>query len=174
MVATKKGRKPLNFHMCELVYTSIAMNLSKCKSTREAIYYFMEKSDTFKNLQVGKLYDDYINACLRNSPDKLLDYQGRENLDEMRNEMIELGHDYYEPETGEPLTKEDLEEVRQDRDRIKLEIARVADPRERSDKTSTGFSDRAYYQVRRMCEAYEKYCIETNQPGPLPLHIIPK
>ena len=147
MVATKKGRKPLNFHMCELVYTSIAMNLSKCKSTREAIYYFMEKSDTFKNLQEGKLYDDYINACLRNSPDKLLDYQGRENLDEMRNEMIELGHDYYEPETGEPLTKEDLEEVRQDRDRIKLEIARVADPREMSDKTSTGLSDRAYRQI---------------------------
>ena len=175
MVATKKGRKPLNFHMCELVYTSIAMNLSKCKSTREAIYYFMEKSDTFKNLQEGKLYDDYINACLRNTPDKLLDYQsGMHDPKEMKKEMEELGHDYYEPETGEPITKEDLEEVRQDRDRIKLEIARVADPREMSDKTSTGFSDRAYYQVRRMCEAYEKYCIETNQPGPLPLHIIPK
>ena len=92
----------------------------------------------------------------------------------MRNEMIELGHDYYEPETGEPLTKEDLEEVRQDRDRIKLEIARVADPRERSDKTSTGLSDRAYRQIWRMCESYEKYCIETKQPGPLPLNIISK
>ena len=175
MVATKKGRKPLNFHMCELVYTAIVMNLSKHKSTRDAIIHFIENSETFKSLQNGKLYDDFINACLRNTPDKLLDYQsGMHDPKEMKKDMEEMGHAYAEPETGEFLTEEDLEEVRQDRDRIKLEIARVADPRERSDKTSTGFSDRAYYQVRRMCEAYEKYCIETNQPGPLPLHIIPK
>ena len=173
MVATKKGRKPLNFHMCELVYTSIAMNLSKCNSTREAIYYFIEKSDTFKNLQEGKLYDDFINACLRNTPDKLLDYQsGMHDPKEMKKDMEEMGHAYAEPETGEFLTEEDLEEVRQDRDRIKLEIARIADPRERSDKTSTGLSDRAYRQIWRMCESYEKYCIETKQPGPLPLNIV--
>ncbi len=58
-----------------------------------------------------------------------------------------------------------------DRDRIKLEISRVVDPNETGTR-STGYSDRAYYQIRRMCEAYEKYCIETNQPGPLPLNII--
>ena len=74
MVATKKGRKPLNFHMCELVYTAIVMNLSKHKSTRDAIIHFIENSETFKSLQDGKLYDDYINDCLRNTPDKLLDY----------------------------------------------------------------------------------------------------
>ena len=70
------------------------------------------------------------------------------------------------------LGEKQIEELRKDRDRIKLEIARVADPDERSDKTSTGFSDRAYKQIWRMCQAYEDYCIETNQTGPLPLNII--
>ena len=75
MVATKKGRKPFNFHMCEIVYTAIVMNLSKHKSPRDAIIHFIENSETFKSLKEGKLYDDFINACLRNSPDKLLDYK---------------------------------------------------------------------------------------------------
>ncbi len=174
MVATKKGRKPFNFHMCEIVYTAIVMNLSKHKSARDAIIHFIEKSETFKNLQEGKLYDGFINACLRNSPDKLLDYQDRSMHDpkEMKKDMEELGYDYYEPETGEPITKEQIEEMKKDRDRIKLEIARVADPREISEKTSTGLSDRAYRQIWRMCESYEKYCIETKQPGPLPLNIV--
>ncbi len=176
MVATKKGRKPLNFHMCETVYTAIVMNLSKHKSTRDAIIHFIENSETFKSLQEGKLYDDFINSCLRNTPDKLLDYQDRSmhDPDQMRKEMTEYGYDCVEPETGEFFTKEDLDNARKDRDRIKLEIGRVADPREISQTRSTGLSDRAYYQVRRMCETYEKYCIETNQPGPLPLNIIPK
>ena len=155
MVATKKGRKPLNFHMCELVYTAIVMNMSKHKSTRDGIIHFIENSETFKNLQEGKLYDDCINDCLKNPI----------NDDA-------YGKGYIEPETGEFFSEEAVEELRQDRDRIKLEIARIAPPRERSEKTSTGLSDRAYRQIWRMCESYEKYCIETNQPGPLPLNIV--
>ena len=54
------------------------------------------------------------------------------DLEEIKKDMLEMGHACVEPETGEFYTEEDLEEVRQDRDRIKLEIARVADPRERS------------------------------------------
>ena len=89
------------------------MNLSKHKSARDAIIHFIEKSETFKNLQEGKLYDGFINACLRNSPDKLLDYQDRSMHDpkEMKKDMEELGYDYYEPETGEPITKEQIEEI---------------------------------------------------------------
>jgi hypothetical protein len=62
--------------------------------------------------------------------------------------------------------------MEQERDRIKLELNRVADPGERSEKTSTGYSDRAYKQIWRMCQAYEEWCINTKQPGPLPLNII--
>ena len=114
MVATKKGRKPLNFHMCELVYTAIVMNMSKHKSTRDGIIHFIENSDTFKNLQEGKLYDDCINDCLKNPI----------NDDA-------YGKGYIEPETGEFFSEEAIEELRQDRDRIKLEIARIADPPEK-------------------------------------------
>ena len=213
-MGSKKGRKPFNIHMCEIVYTAIVMSLQKhegiYKTTRDAINHFIKNSETFKNLQEGKLYDDFINGCLKNSPDKLLDYKeynekiskdkadqfdgqkiiheytetrfgGKDkpkgfpqlhDLEEIKKEMEEMDYDYYEPETGEPITKEQIEELRKDRDRIKLEIARVADPDERSDKTSTGFSDRAYKQIWRMCQTYEDYCIETNQTGPLPLNII--
>ena len=114
MVATKKGRKALNFHMCETVYTAIVMNLSKHKSTRDAIIHFIENSETFKSLQKGKLYDDCINDCLKNPI----------NDDA-------YGKGYIEPETGEFFSEEAIEELRQDRDRIKLEIARIADPPEK-------------------------------------------
>ena len=150
-MAATKGRKPLNIFMCQIVYTAITMSLVKHKgvskhgSAREAINHFITNSETFTALKEGKLHNDFIK-------------------DTRDNNMIE-------PETGEPFTEKDLKEMELDRDRIKLEISRVVDPNEIGTR-STGYSDRAYYQIRRMCEAYEKYCIETNQPGPLPLNII--
>ena len=170
------GRKSLNFYMCESVYTAIAVNLKKHKSTRQAILWFINESETFKALAEGKLHNEIMEAMERNTPDKLLDYQDRSmhNPEDMKQDMIESGYDYYEPESGEPFTKADMASMIEERDRIMLEVARVADPGDRSDTTSTGLSDRAYKQIWRMCESYEKYCIETNQPGPLPLNIIKK
>ena len=92
--------------------------------------------------------------------------------DDLEIKMEEMGYDYYEPETGEPFTKKDMDGMIEERDRIMLEVARVADPADRSETTSTGLSDKAYRQIWRMCESYEKHCIETNQPGPLPLNIV--
>lgn len=169
-----KGRKSLNFYMCESVYTAIAVNLKKHKSTRQAILWFITESETFKALAEGKLHNELIAGMERNTPDKLLDYQDITMHDpkEMKKEMEEMGYDYYEPKSGEPFTQKDMDEIVEERNRIMLEVARVADPGDRSDKTSTGYSDKAYKQIWRMCEAYEKYCIETNQPGPLPLNIV--
>ena len=178
MVATKKGRKSLNIFMCEIVYTAIVMSLQKhsgiYKSTRDAINHFIKNSETFTALKEGKLHNDFIQAMKRNTPDKLLDYQNRSMHDpeEIKKDMEELGHAYIEPETGEQFTEQDLKDMEQERDRIKLEINRVVDPEERSEKPSTGLTDRAYKQIWRMCQAYEEYCIETKQPGPLPLNII--
>ena len=205
-MATKtKGRKPLNFFMCESVYTAIAVNLNKHKSTREAIYWFIDDSETFKALAEGKIHNDFVASMERNTPDKLLDYkkyneevksgvihqdkytemrkQLKEDLpnapqlhdlEEIKSYMKECEYDYIEPETGEHFTKADMDSMIEERDRIMLEVARVADPADTSTTTSTGLSDRAYKQIWRMCESYEKYCLETNQPGPLPLNIIKK
>ena len=145
-MGSKKGRRSLNIFMCEIVYTAIVMNLPKHKSPRDTIYDFMGNSETFTALKEGKLHNDFIN-------------------DTRKNNMVE-------PETGESFTEEDLKDMEQERDRIKLEINRVADSGERSEKTSTGYSDRAYKQIWRMCQAYEEWCINTEQPGPLPLNII--
>ena len=70
-----KGRKSLNFYMCESVYTAIAVNLKKHKSTRQAILWFIAESETFKALAEGKLHNEIIAGMERNTPDKLLDYQ---------------------------------------------------------------------------------------------------
>ena len=171
-----KGRKSLNIYMCESVYAAIAVNLKKYKSTRQAILWFINESETFKSLAEGKLHNKLIAGMERNTPDKLLDYQDitMHEPKEMKKEMEEMGFDYYEPESGEPFTQKDMDGIIEERDRIMLEVSRVAEPGERSDTRSTGYSDRAYYQIRRMCETYEKFCIETNQSGPLPLNIIKK
>ena len=205
-MATKtKGRKSLNFYMCESVYTALAMSLHKHKSTRQAIYDFVQNSETFEALAEGKIHNKFVVAMERNTPDKLLNYKeyneriesGETIQDEhtqMRKEILEdypdypklhdlkaiksymeeNGYDYIEPDSGEHFTKADMDEMIKERDRIMLEIGRVAGLGDRSDKTSTGYSDKAYKQIWRMCESYEKYCIETNQPGPLPLNIVKK
>ena len=179
-MATEKGRKSLNFYMCESVYTAIAVNLSKHKSTRQAILWFIDKSETFKALQSGSLHSEMIEACERNTADKLLDYtpptHSLEEIEDMKKDMIESNYYCYEPETGEMFTKENLEEIKLERDRIMLEIGRVK-PTDDLGDTSTGYSDKAYKQVWRMCEAYEKYCLATNFThgvGPLPLNIVKK
>jgi hypothetical protein len=171
----KAGRKPLNIYMCESVYSAIAVNLKKHKSTRQAILWFINESETFTALAEGRLHNEVMAGMERNTPDKLLDYQTiMHDPKLMKIKMEEMGYDYYEPETGEPFTKKDMDGMIEERDRIMLEVSRVADLSDRSETTSTGFSDRAYKQIWRMCESYEKYCIETNQtgPGPLPLNIV--
>jgi len=146
--------------MCEIVYTAIVMSLQKhegiYKSTRDAINHFIKNSESFTALKEGKLHNEFIADCLKRPVDD--DSLG--------------GKGFVEPETGEFFTELDLKDMEQERDRIKLEINRVVDPEERSEKTSTGLTDRAYKQIWRMCQAYEEYCIETKQPGPLPLNII--
>ena len=102
----KAGRKPLNIYMCETVYVAIAVNLSKHKSTREAIYNFIANSETFKALAAGKIHNEVIAGMERNTLDKLLDYQTiMHDPGEMKIEMEEMGYDYYEPEIGEPVTQ---------------------------------------------------------------------
>ena len=147
MVATTKGRKPLNILMCEIVYTAIVVNRPKFKSTRDTIYDFIQNSKTFKvGLQEGKLHNDFIAEVRSN------------NMQHPTQEVT--------------MTELDMRQIELDRDVIMKQVARVADPGDRSEKTSTGLSDRAYKQIWRMCQSYEEYCIETNQPGPLPLNII--
>lgn len=174
MGTKSKGRKPLNFYMCESVYSAIAVNLKKHKSTRQAILWFITESETFTALAEGRLHNEFIKALERNTPDKLLDYQDITMHDprELKKEMEEMGYDYIEAETGEQFTQEDMDKIVEERDRIMLEVSRVGSILETSKTSSTGFSDNAYKQVWRMCESYEKYCIETNQPGPLPLNIV--
>ena len=136
--------------MCEIVYTAVVFErIHTSKSTRETIMNFIEKGKTFKyGLQEGGLFNEFIADIRANN----------------------MEH----PDHKQKMTEEDIKQIETDRDEIMKQVGRVADPSERSDKTSTGLSDRAYKQIWRMCESYEKYCLETNQPGPLPLNIIKK
>ena len=98
------------------------------------------------------------------------------DIEAMKKDMIENDYYCYEPESGEPFTKKDVDGMKLERDRIMLEISRVKPTDDQGD-TSTGFSDKAYKQIWRMCEAYEKYCLATDFKygvGPLPLNIVKK
>ena len=107
MGTKSKGRKPLNFYMCESVYSAIAVNLKKHKSTRQAILWFIAESETFTALAEGKLHNEFMASMERNTPDKLLDYQDITMHDPKRikQDMEDLEVDYIEAETGEYFTK---------------------------------------------------------------------
>ena len=72
----KAGRKPYNYFIRQEIYVLVdeVKRQQKLKSTREAIYKFFE-TDKFKDLAAGKPYQIFIDSLLRNTKDRLEDYQ---------------------------------------------------------------------------------------------------
>ncbi len=158
----KAGRKPYNYFIRQEVYVLVdeVKRQQKLKSTREAIYRFFE-TDKFKNLAAGKPYQIFIDSLLRNTKDKLEDYtpptHSLEEIKDMKKDMIESGYYCVDPETGEFLTKEDLEQLEKDKQECIKQLSRMPDPGDRSEKSDTGLSDRAYKFILRIIEAHQDY-----------------
>ena len=153
----KAGRKSYNDYICQEVYVLVdeVKRQHKIKSTREAIYKFIG-TEKFKDLAAGKPYQKFIDGLLRNSRDRLEDYQNREDLEDMKKNMKELNQCCVDPETGEFFTKEDFEQIEKDMQECITQLSRMPEPGERSEKTSTGYSDRAYKFIWRIIEAHQK------------------
>ena len=165
---SSKIKDYLNEYISQEVYVQVAVARGKNKiSTKAAINKYFE-SNHFTGLAEGKPYnvflDDLKDKCLGklvNSPMK-----NRKSNDEIIIELQrklntlkieELNDTYWEVETGEYLSGEDIKEIELERDiLIKFLTSK----------------DEAHDTVSTLCKNYEKLCKEKYPEAPLPLEII--
>jgi hypothetical protein len=155
----KAGRKPYNYYIRQEIYVLVdeVKRQQKLKSTRDAIYKFFE-TDKFKDLAAGKPYQIFIDSLLRNTKDRLEDYQTiMHDPGEMKIEMEEYNYYCVDPETGEFLSKEEFEQLEKDKQECITQLSRMPSPGDISETSETGLSDKAYKFIWRIIEAHQQY-----------------
>ena len=165
---SNKIKEYLNEYINHEVYVQVAVAKGKNKvTTKVAINKYFE-SNHFKGLAEGKPYNTFLSdlkdKCLGklvNSPmkdvkskDKII-IELQKKLSTLKDE--ELNNTYWEVETGEYLSGEDIKEIEEERDAlIKFLIS----------------EDQAHATVSTLCKNYEKLCKEKYPEAPLPLEIL--
>ena len=158
----------LNEHISQEVYVKVAVAKGKNKiSTNAAISKYLE-SNHFTGLAEGKPYNTFLDDLKDKCLDKLLNSPMRDSKTE--DEIIielqrklntlkieELNHTYWEVETGEYLSGQDIKEIELERDTL---IKFLNSKNEAHDTVST------------LCKNYEKLCKEKYPEAPLPLEIL--
>ena len=160
----------LNEYISQEVYVQVAVAKGKNKiSTNAAISKYFESSH-FQSLAEGKPYntflDDLKDKCLGklvNSPmkDSKTDDEIIIELQKKLNtlKVNELNDIYWEVETGEYLSGQDIKEIEQERDvLIEFLISK----------------EQAHETISTLCKNYEKLCKEKYPEAPLPLEILNK
>ena len=165
---SNKIKAYLNEYISQEVYVQVAVAKGKNKiTTNSAINKYFE-SNHFTGLTEGKPYntflDDLKDKCLGkliNSPMKdsetndeiIIELQRKLNM----LKIDELNDTYWEVETGEFLSGEDIEEIELERDTlIKFLTSK----------------DEAHDTVSTLCKNYEKLCKKKYPEAPLPLEIL--
>ena len=165
---SNKVKEHLNEYISSEIYVQIAITKGKNKiSTKIAINKYFE-SNHFLSLVEGRPYntflDDLKDKCLGkliNSPmkdsktnDKII-IELQKKLNSLKTE--ELNDTYWEVETGEYLSGEDIKEIELERDTlIKFLISK----------------DEAHDTVSTLCKNYENFCKEKYPEALLPLEIL--
>ena len=163
-----KIKEYLNEYINQEVYVQVSVAKGKNKiSTKAAISKYLE-SNHFAGLAEGKPYntflDDLKDKCLGklvNSPMKDSKTKDEIIIELQRKlktfKVEELNDTYWEIETGEYLSGEDIKEIELEIDTlIKFLISK----------------DKAYETVSALCKNYEKLCIEKYPEAPLPLEFL--
>ena len=165
---SEKIKEYLNEYISQEVYVQVAVAKGKNKiSTKASISKYFE-SNHFTGLAEGKPYntflDDLKDKCLGklvNSPmkdsktDDEIIIELQKKLNTLKTE--ELNDTYWEVETGEFLSEQDIKEIELERDTlIKFLTSKVE----------------AYETVKTLCKNYEKLCKEKYPEAPLPLEIL--
>ena len=165
-----KVKEYLNEYISQEVYVQVAVAKGKNKtSTNAAISKYLE-SNHFTGLAKGKPYntflDDLKDKCLGklvNSPmkDSKTDDEIIIELQKKLNtlKVNELNDIYWEVETGEYLSGQDIKEIEQERDvLIEFLISK----------------EQAHETISTLCKNYEKLCKKKYPEAPLPLEILNK
>ena len=158
----------LNEYISQEVYVQVAVAKGKNKvSTNVAIDRYFE-TNHFTGLAEGKPYntflDDLKDKCLGklvNSPmkDNKTEDEIIAELQRKLNtlEVEELNDTYWEIETGEYLSGQDIKEIELERDTL-IKFLKS--------------KDEARDTVSMLCKSYEKICNEKYPDAPLPLEIL--
>ncbi len=167
----KKVIEHLEEYISQEVYVQIALIKGKEKiSTKYAINEYF-KSNHFKELSCGKPYEHFISGLkdkclgkLKNSP-----MRNKKTNDEIIEELQdklktlsdkELDNTYWEIETGEFFTNDQIQEVDKLRNNL---ISKLDLSKNKNEAQQTIFS---------FCEIYEKLCKKKYPEAPLPLEIL--
>jgi hypothetical protein len=165
-----KIEEHLENYIHQEVYVQIAIIKGKEKvSTKVAINSYFN-SNHFRDLSEGRPYDHFINGlndkCLikltespmkdRDTNDKVIK-ELQKKLKELSNE--ELKSTFWEIETGEFISNDQIKELEQERDQM-IESLDLKD------------KDNAYKVLINFCKKYEKLCSLKYPDAPLPLEIL--
>ena len=167
----QKVKDHLEEYINQEVYVQIAIIKGKDKgSTRSAINkYFV--SNHFRDLSEGRPYNHFIDGLrdkclgkLKNSPmrNKKTD---DETIKELQNRLNntsdeELNNTFWEIETGEFFSSEQIKELEDDRNNliIKLDLSKN--------------EQEVYLTIESFCKNYEELCQKKYPEAPLPLEIL--
>ena len=165
---SKKIKDYLNEYISQEVYVQVAVAKGKNKITTDAAINKYFESNHFKGLAEGKPYNTFLtdleDKCLgklTNSPmrdsksnDEII-LELKKKLNDLKTE--ELNNTYWEVETGEFLSGQDIKEIEKERDTL----INFLISKEESHET-----------ILTLCKNYEKLCKEKYPEAPLPLNFL--
>ena len=167
----KKVRDHLEEYINQEVYVQIAIIKGKEKNTTHSAINKYFNSNHFKELSEGRPYEHFIQGLKDKCLIKLKDSPMRnkktndEIIKELQNKLNDLSDDelnntYWEIETGEFFSREQMKELEGDRNSFieKLDL-------------STKESD-VYQTIISFCKSYELLCQKKYPEAPLPLEIL--
>ena len=165
-----KIKEHLDSYIHQEVYVQIAVIKGKEKiSTKAAINSYFN-SNHFRDLSEGRPYDHFIDGLndkclvkLMNSPmkDKETNDEVIIELQKKLNELSEdeLKNTFWEIETGEFVSSDQIKELEQERDQM-IESLDLKN------------KDNVYEVLFTVCKKYEELCIVKYPDAPLPLEIL--
>tara|TARA_B100000767_G_scaffold270331_1_gene293797 strand:+ start:704 stop:1144 length:441 start_codon:yes stop_codon:yes gene_type:complete len=142
-----KTKKPYVIHMAEIIYSYVSIVKKKYPNikTKEAINKFME-SNEFKKLSDGTLHDEWFIKLKENN--------------------------YLDQDTGDKIPNETIKLLEIQKNITIKQLIKIPELYETKNNNLIEASNRAHQFLWRMCESYELWCKETNQPEVLTLRII--
>ena len=133
--------------MAEIIYSYVSIVKKEYPNikTKEAINKFME-SNEFNKLSDGTLHDEWFIKLKENN--------------------------YLDQETGDKIPSETIKLLEIQKNITIKQLIKIPELYETQNNNLIEASNRAHQFLWRMCESYELWCKETNQPEVLTLKII--
>ena len=141
------NEKPYVIYIAEIIYSYVSIIKNKYSNieTNEAIHKFME-TEEFKKLSNGTLHDEWFAELKKGN--------------------------YLDHETGKKIPNETIKLLYIQKDVTIKQLIKIPALYETKTNKLIDATNRAYQFLWRMCESYELWCKETNQPEILTLRII--